>query len=259
MGNSIEKKTVWITGAGSGIGRAAAIALTQAGAQVALSGRRSEPLEETLAAIEGRDGKGIVVPVNITDSDAVLGAAENIRVELGEIDILVNSAGINLPKRRYSEMETGDWQTVIETNLNGAYNCIQAVLSRMRDRGDGLIINVSSWSGRHDTYVAGPAYSASKHAMSSMAATINLEEGRYGIRCSCLEPHEVSTEILDRRPIPVPEKERKRMLQPNDLGEIIRFIAEIPASVCLNSVLISPTWNRSHMGGPDFFPGPPVR
>ena len=148
---------------------------------------------------------------------------------------------------------------VIDANLNGAYTCIHGVLSRMRDRGAGLIINVSSWAGRHDSYVAGPAYSASKHAMSSMAATINLEEGRYGIRCCSLEPAEVATEILDRRPIPVSDAERVRMLQPNDLGETIRFIAEMPAHACLNAVLISPTWNRSHMGGSDFFPGPPAR
>jgi len=248
---------VWITGAGSGIGRAAAIALAEAGARVALSGRRSEPLEETLAAVQSLDSEGIVVPINITDSQTVLAAADRIRVELGGIDILVNSAGINLPKRRYSEMEIGDWQTVIDANLNGAYNCIHAVLPHMRDRGDGLIINVSSWAGRHDSYVGGPAYGASKHAMSSMAATINLEEGRYGIRCCSLEPAEVATEILDMRPIPVTDAERARMLQPNDLGETIRFIAEMPAHVCLNEVLISPTWNRSHMGGPNFFPGPP--
>jgi NADP-dependent 3-hydroxy acid dehydrogenase YdfG len=197
------------------------------------------------------------VSVDVADSEAVLAAAENIRVELGEIDILVNSAGINLPKRRYSEMKLGDWQMVIDANLNGAYNCIHAVLPHMRNRGDGLIINVSSWAGRHDSYVAGPAYGASKHALSSMTATINLEEGRYGIRCCSLEPAEVATEILDRRPVPVSDEERTRMLQPDDLGETIRFIAEMPAHVCLNEVLISPTWNRSHMGGPDWFPGPP--
>ncbi len=255
---SLKGKTAWITGAGSGIGRAAAIALVDVGVRVALSGRRQEALEETLAMIQSVNGEGIIVVLDVTDSEAVLTAAEKIRTELGEIDILVNSAGLNLPKRRYSEMKVGDWQMVIDANLNGAYNCVHAVLSHMRDRGDGLIINVSSWAGRHDSYVAGPAYGASKYAMSSMTATINLEEGRYGVRCCSLEPAEVATEILDRRPIPVSDEERARMLQPDDLGETIRFIAEMPAHVCLNEVLISPTWNRSHMGGPDWFPGPPV-
>ncbi|SVA32724.1 uncharacterized protein METZ01_LOCUS85578 [marine metagenome] len=257
MKTSIEGKTVWITGAGSGIGRAAVNSLVQAGARVALSGRRVNPLEETLEMVQSINGNGIIVPVDVADSEAVLAAADEIRTELNQIDILINSAGINLPKRRYGEMKLGDWQRVIDANLNGAYNCIYAVLPEMRDRGAGLIINVSSWAGRHDSYVAGPAYGASKHAVSSMSATINLEEGRYGIRCCSLEPAEVATEILDRRPIPVPDEERARMLQPDDLGETIRFIAEMPAHVCLNEVLISPTWNRSHLGGSDWYPGPP--
>ena len=198
-----------------------------------------------------------MVPIDVADSDAVLVAADKIRAELNQIDILINSAGLNLPKRRYSEMKIGDWQKVIDANLNGAYNCIFAVLPEMRDRGDGLIVNVSSWAGRHDSFVAGPAYGASKFAMSSMTATLNLEEGRYGIRCCSLEPAEVATEILDRRPIPVMDEERARMLQPDDLGETIRFIAEMPAHVCLNEVLISPTWNRSHFGGSDWYPGLP--
>ena len=254
---SIEGKTVWVTGAGSGIGRAAVNSLVRAGARIALSGRRVDPLEKTLEMIQSINGSGIVVPLDVADSEAVLVAADKIRTELNQIDILINSAGLNLPKRRYSEMKIGDWQKVIDANLNGAYNCIFAVLPEMRDRGDGLIVNVSSWAGRHDSFVAGPAYGASKFAMSSMTATLNLEEGRYGIRCCSLEPAEVATEILDRRPIPVADEERARMLQPDDLGETIRFIAEMPAHVCLNEVLISPTWNRSHFGGSDWYPGLP--
>ena len=154
---SLEGKTAWITGAGSGIGRAAAISLVDVGVRVALSGRRHEALRETLAIIQSVNGEGIIEALDVADSEAVLTAAEKIRTELGEIDILVNSAGLNLPKRRYREMKMGDWQMVIDANLNGAYNCVHAVLSHMRDRGDGLIINVSSWAGRHESYVARPA------------------------------------------------------------------------------------------------------
>ena len=138
---SLEGKTVWITGAGSGIGRAAVNSLVRAGARVALSGRRVDPLENTLELVRSIKGSGIVVPVDVADSDAVLVAADKIRAELKQIDILINSAGLNLPKRRYSEMKIGDWQKVIDANLNGAYNCIFAVLPEMRDRGAGLIIN----------------------------------------------------------------------------------------------------------------------
>ena len=132
------------------------------------------------------------------------------------------------------------------------------MLPRTKDRGDDLIINISSWAGRHNSYVAGPAYGASKHAVLSMSATIKLEEGPYGVRCCSLEPAEVATEILDQRPIPVSDEEQARMLQPDDLEETIRLITEMPAHVFSNEVFISPTWNRSHMGGSDWYPGPPV-
>ena len=95
---SLEGKTAWITGAGSGIGRAAVTALVKSGVRVALSGRRREPLNETLAMVQSLNGEGIIAAVDVADSDAVLTAAEMIRIELGELDILVNSAGINLPK-----------------------------------------------------------------------------------------------------------------------------------------------------------------
>ena len=94
------------------------------------------------------------------------------------------------------------------------------MLPRTKDRGDGLIINVSSWAGRHNSYVAGPAYGASKHAVLSMSATIKLEEGRYGVRCCSLEPAEIATEILDQRPIPVSDKEQARMLDPMTLKKL---------------------------------------
>ena len=99
---------------------------------------------------------------------------------------------------------------------------------------------------------------AGRQARLLHAAITMIKPGGLLVYAVCsLEPAEVATEILDRRPIPVSDAERARMLQPNDLGETIRFVAEMPAHVCLNEVLISPTWNRSHMGGPDFFPGLP--
>ena len=256
MSGSLEGKVAWITGGGTGIGRAAGKALSMAGASVTLSGRRKAVLDEALAEALVGPGKGVVLPLDVADPASVQSAAEQIRTELGEIDILVNSAGLNLAHRRYHQMSVEDWQRVIAANLNGAFYCTHAVLPGMRERRDGLIINISSWAGRYDSYIAGPAYGASKHGLSSMSATLNLEEGRYGIRCCCIEPAEVATEILDQRPVPVSEVDRQRMLQVEDLGETIRFVAEMPAHVCLNEIVISPTWNRAHMGDEDQYPGP---
>jgi len=257
MSHSLEGKVVWITGGGTGIGRAAAKVLSRIGARVALSGRRKSALDDTLKELTGGPGAGLALPLDVADTASVEAAAKEIQASLGEVDILVNSAGLNLAKRRYHEMSVEDWQQVIAANLNGAFHCIHAVLPAMRARRDGLIINISSWAGRYDSYIAGPAYGASKHGLSSMSATLNLEEGRYGVRSCCIEPAEVATEILDRRPVPVPESERQKMLQAEDLAETVRFVVEMPAHVCLNEIVISPTWNRAHMGDKDQYPGPP--
>lgn len=253
----LKGKVAWVTGGGSGIGKAGAEALAISGAKVAISGRRRDALKKVAGSIEQAGGQAIAVPLDVTNEKAVEAAASKIEKQFGPIDMLVNSAGLNIGKRRYYEMTTSDWRLVIDANLNGAFYCINAVLKGMRKRGYGLIINISSWAGRHNSYVAGPAYGASKHALSSMSATLNIEEGRHGIRCCCIEPAEVATEILDRRPVALSQSEKDRMLQPKDLGETIRFVAEMPAHVCLNDILISPTWNRAYIGGQDQFPGEP--
>ena len=113
---------------------------------------------------------------------------------------------------------------------------------------DGLILNISSWAGRHWSRLAGVAYTASKSALNAMTEMINMEECTNGIRACAICPGEVSTEILDKRPVPVSTEERQKMIQPEDMGEIILFICRLPAHVCVNNVLVSPTWNRAYTG-----------
>ena len=123
----------------------------------------------------------------------------------------------------------------------------QAVLPQMRKQQDGLIVNITSWAGHYDTLLTGPAYNASKHGQRAMSAHLNIEEGKNGIRACTIAPGEVNTPIIDKRPVPVPQEERERMLQMEDLGETVLFVCEMPARVCLNEILISPTWNRLNM------------
>ena len=244
-------KVVWITGAGSGIGRAAARSLAAAGAHLVLSGRRAEALEQTCTALGAFAGEVVTMPLDVADADAVNRTAARILEQFGRIDVLVNNAGINVTKRHYRETSVEDWRRIVDFNLNGAFFCSAAVLPAMRAQQDGLIINISSWAGRHDSYVAGPAYGASKHAMRSMNATLNIAEGMHGIRACCICPAEVATEILDQRPLPVSQEERAKMLQAEDLGETILYVARMPANACVNEILISPTWNRANYGGAD--------
>jgi len=242
---NLAGKIAWVTGAGTGIGLAGAKALASAGATVVLSGRRVELLEKEAAAIESMGGKAEAIAVDISDLHAVNQAVQAILKRHERIDILVNSAGLNVPNRFWKDQTFEGWNEVIRVNLDGSFYCTAAVLPSMRNFQEGLIINISSWAGKYSSNVVGPAYSAAKHAVVAMTENLNQEECINGIRACVVCPAEVATPILDKRPIPPSLEERGRMLQPDDLGRTILFIAEMPTRVCLNEITISPTWNRS--------------
>ena len=165
--------------------------------------------------------------------------------------MLVNSAGLNNPQRYWRDQTIDGWDQVIRINLDGTFYCVRAVLPAMRQRKDGLVINISSWAGVYTSAMVGAAYNGSKAAVVSLTETINMEECVNGIRACAICPAEVATPILDRRPVPPSAEERARMLQPEDLGNTIRWVAEQPVHVCLNEIIISPTWNRIYVGGAD--------
>jgi NADP-dependent 3-hydroxy acid dehydrogenase YdfG len=121
----------------------------------------------------------------------------------------------------------------------------------MRPQQDGLLIHTASWAGRFAGTVSGPAYVAAKHGVVAMSYTINMEEFQHGIRSTVLCPAEVATPILDLRPVAVPAEDRARMIQPEHMADLIVYIAKQPPSICVNEVVISPTWNRgyAHLAG----------
>lgn len=237
----LTDKVAWVTGAGTGIGAAAAKALAQAGMHVVLSGRRPEPLESMAGEIGQR---AWVRPLDVADKAAVQAVADRILERYQRCDLLVNNAGLNVQKRNWHNVSTDDWDRVIRIDLDGAFYCTKAVLPAMIQQQDGLVVNVSSWAGRFTSVLTGPAYSAAKHAMNSMTESLNMEAGIHGIRACAICPGEVNTPILDRRPVAVTDEQRARMVQPEDCGEIIAFIARLPSHVCINELTVSPTWNR---------------
>ncbi|HEV2547204.1 MAG TPA: SDR family oxidoreductase [Stellaceae bacterium] len=247
----LEGKVAWLTGAGSGIGLAGARELAKAGARVVLSGRRAEPLAAAVAAINDEGGQAEAAALDVADKAAVAAAAAGILERLGRIDILVNSAGINLPTRLWKDLTPETFERIVGINLHGALYCTQAVLPAMRAQKDGLVINISSWAGRFESYLTGPAYNASKHALGALTMSLNDEECVNGIRACVIYPGEVATPILKNRPRPPSSAEVARMLQAEDLGRTIRFVAEMPPRVCVNEILIAPTWNRFFLGGED--------
>ena len=245
---TIDGMVAWVTGAGSGIGRAGAEALAGAGAKVVLSGRRVDALEKTANSIKEKGGEAVV------DAQAVAAVAKRIADRFGRLDILVNNAGLNMAKRHWADMDLESWEKIVQVDLNGAFYVVHAALPIMRAQKDGLIINVASMAGKRVGYVSGVPYTAAKHGLVAMNETINFEECHNGIRATALSPGEVATEILDKRPVPVTEEARAKMVQSEDMGEIILFLARQPKHVCINELLVTPTWNRGNFGGPDFFP-----
>ena len=237
----------WVTGAGTGIGEGAALALAGAGMRLVLSGRRESELKRVAALIAARGGQARIAPVDVSDADAVQAVADGIVREEGRIDVAVNSAGLNVPRRNWKHLARSDWDRVVRIDLDGVFYCCHAVLPQMRRQRDGLIGTISSWAGRHVGVVTGPAYHPAKLGVNAMTETINIEEGQHGIRATALCPGEVATPILDKRPIPVTPEERARMVQPEDCGELVLFLARMPKHVCINDVIISTTWNRGYV------------
>jgi NAD(P)-dependent dehydrogenase (short-subunit alcohol dehydrogenase family) len=245
----LQRKVAWVTGGGSGIGQSAAVELAKAGATVVVTGRRESALAETKTLIAKAGGKSETVALDITDKKAVALAASGILSRHGRIDILVNCAGINIPKRFFRDLDAGEWDKVIGINLNGAFYCTLAVLPSMRERRDGLVINIASWFARYPGYVGGAAYNASKQALAAMTHQLNIEEGLHGIRGCAIFPGETVTPMQKARPKPPSPEDQARMLKMEDLARVVRFVAESPAHVCLNEIVITPTWNRLILGG----------
>ena len=241
----LKGKVAWITGAGTGIGEAGAIALAEAGMHVVLSGRREEKLLE-VAQQCGAENSTVEV-LDVSSKESVAQVAERIIEQHGRIDVLVASAGLNPKNRNWHNVTLEDWDQVIRVDLDGAFYCCKAVLPTMKAQGDGLIINISSWAGKHVGIVTGPAYTSAKHAMNAMTESLNMEACTYGVRATAMCPGEVATPILDNRPIPVSAEDRAQMVQSEDCGSVIRFLAELPAHVCINDLTISPTWNRGYV------------
>jgi NADP-dependent 3-hydroxy acid dehydrogenase YdfG len=245
---ALDGAVAWVTGAGSGIGLAGARELAGAGAHVVLSGRRAEVLEREAASIRAQGGAAEVAVLDVSDAAAVEAIVQAILARHRRIDILVNSAGLNNPQRYWRDQTIASWDEVIHINLSGTFYCVRAVLPAMRAQRSGLVINISSWAGRYTSAMVGAAYNGSKHAVVSLSETINMEECGNGIRACAICPGEVATPILDRRPMPPTAQERARMLQPDDLGRTIRWVAEQPPHVCINEILLSPTENRLYLG-----------
>jgi NADP-dependent 3-hydroxy acid dehydrogenase YdfG len=239
---NLRDRIVWITGAGSGIGRAIAIGFAAAGARVALTGRRVEALAQTASRI---GEAAILVPADLTDADQVAKAYETVQKAWGDVEVLVNNAGRNSSKRHLSQLTVAEMSSMLDVNLKTAFLCSMAVLPAMRARKAGTLIHIGSMSATMVFPTAGATYAAAKAGLRHLSTHINAEEGIHGIRSICIHPGEVATEIMAARPIlPTPE-EQALMLQAEDVAAAAMFAVGLPARVTVSELTLLPTDNQA--------------
>lgn len=240
----LQGKKVLVTGGGSGIGLGIALALAREGCRVVISGRNEAKLRQAAARFEGQPpilARACDVS-NRGDVQAMFAWLKEQGFE--PLDILVNSAGINIARRRMADLDPADWDRVLAINATGAYNTMHFALPGMRAQRDGLIVNISSIAGKRALSLAGPAYCASKFAMTALGTAVGLEERPNGIRVTNIYPGEVDTPILEQRPVPVPPEKRAQMVHPEDIASCVVTIARLPGNVLVPELILTPLYQE---------------
>ncbi len=236
----LDEQVALVVGASSGIGRATAIALAEAGARVALTARRAALLQAVAQSIRELGGWAVALPADAgqwTEVETVIEAALG---EFGRLDLLVNAAGINRRDRALAVLAQNDWDEILKTNLTGAFYWTRAVLPAMRRQGRGLIVHVSSVSGLWPD-MSGVAYQASKQGLIGLAHATMLEERANGIRVTLIYPGLCDTSILDNRPSPPTPAVRAQMMRPEDVAQAVTFVATLPERAYVAELVLMPS------------------
>ena len=232
----LKDKVVLVTGGAGGIGLGIGKAFAAEGCKVALS----DVDEEGLAKAESDDSAFLCRTCDIADRDQVSKLFEWLGDELGPVDILVNSAGINVGNRMLSNINPADFDRMMEINTTGTFNCIHAALPAMRKKGEALIVNIVSLAGKRVMALAGLPYCVSKFATGALGTFVNLEECGNGIKVTNVYPGETNTPIVDKRPTPPPPEKRAMMLQPEDIAACVVTIARLPSRAVVPELVITP-------------------
>jgi len=224
----ITGKTALVTGAGSGIGRATALALQSAGYSVAVAGRRAAELERTAAG-----GTMLAVPTDVSRPDSVRALFASIREAFGRLDVLFNNAGANAPGIPMEDLTYEQWSAVVGVNLTGAFLCAQEAIKIMKaqDPRGGRIINNGSISAHTPRPNSAP-YTATKHAITGLTKSISLDGRKYNIACGQIDIGNAATEITERMKAGVPQADGSTMVEPRmdvrHVAEAVVYMASLP-------------------------------
>ena len=233
-------KTAVVTGAGSGVGQSIALKLAQQGWRVALVGRRAEALSATVQLAGPLSKQFRACPCDIGEQPTVAKMAASILAEFKDIEVVVNAAGTNAPRRSLEVLSLDDYHAMMNTNLHGAYYIVQAFLPQMRARQSGTIINIVSDAGKQASPKAGPAYVMSKFGLAGLNQAINAEERPHGIRASAIFPGDIDTPLLDKRPLVPDATARARMMKPEDIADCALLCINLPARAVVEEMLVRP-------------------
>jgi NADP-dependent 3-hydroxy acid dehydrogenase YdfG len=226
------------------MGRASALAASEAGWKVAVSGRRPDSVAAAAEAIRERGGEALEVPVDVRDAGALGEAHNRIVAEWGAVTEAVIAAGLNAPRRTWADQSLDDFAAIVDTNLTSVARVIDLVLPGMRSLGHGGIVVVSSYSAWRFTPGAGAAYMSSKAALGMLVASLNDQEGANGIKACHLCPGDVDTEFLSLRPNVPGEEQRAWMLSAEDVARSVQFVLDSPPHVRIDELVITPIGQR---------------
>jgi NAD(P)-dependent dehydrogenase (short-subunit alcohol dehydrogenase family) len=241
-----EDKYALVTGAGGGIGRSASLALAKAGWHVALTGRRSQPLEETARAITALGRKSLVRSCDIGDPNAVKALFAKVTESFGRLDLLFNNAGAGAPPLPMEDLSYEQWKAVVDVNLTGAFLCAQGAISLMKSQTPkgGRIINNGSISAHAPRPNSAP-YTSTKHAITGLTKSIALDARKHDIACGQIDIGNALTDMARKMTQGVPQADGRIAIEPtidpDEVGAAIAHMASLPLSTNILTMTIMAT------------------
>ena len=241
-----SEKIALVTGAGTGIGRQAAIALCEAGYATVLVGRREEPLRETARTAETSGTRTLVAPADVSDPNSVRSLFERVREEFGRLDVLFNNAGVNAPGIPMEELSFEQWKSVVDINLTGAFLCAQqaVILMKSQKPQGGRIINNGSISAHSPRPNSAP-YTSTKHAVTGLTKCISLDGRKHDIVCSQIDIGNALTEMAQRMTEGVPQANGSIEIEPTmdveHVGNAVAYMASLPLDANVQFMTIMAT------------------
>ncbi len=235
----LSGKSAIVAGASSGMGRATALTLAKAGARVLAAARKEEQLKELAAEAAAAGSELLYRKTDASKRDEVEALIKEGIDRFGKIDVLVNSVGTNTPNRKLAVLSDENWHHLIDTNLNGAYYLTQAILPHFRAQGGGLLIHITSVSGRFTDY-SGAAYQAAKAGVNALAHATMLEERENGVRVSVIMPGLCDTPIMLKRAVQPSRETLDKALTPQDIADSCLFLASLPSKTYVPEMMVMP-------------------